>query len=87
MSEEMVESAKVVMADTFRFYLRAHGYHWNVEGSDFLEYHQLFEKINWKEKSKLADERKEEDLNEDEKVLWKRQKEADVEEFMKEPQS
>ena len=45
MSEEMVESAKVVMADTFRFYLRAHGYHWNVEGTDFLEYHQLFEKI------------------------------------------
>jgi starvation-inducible DNA-binding protein len=45
MSEAMVISAKVVMADTFKFYLRAHGYHWNVEGTDFLEYHQLFEKI------------------------------------------
>jgi len=44
-SEAMVQSAKVVMADTFKFYLRAHGYHWNVEGLDFLEYHQLFEKI------------------------------------------
>lgn len=45
MSEAMVISAKVVMADTFKFYLRAHGYHWNVEGTDFLEYHQLFEKV------------------------------------------
>jgi hypothetical protein len=34
--------------------------------------HQLFEKINWKDKSKLADERKEEDLNDDEKSQWKK---------------
>jgi starvation-inducible DNA-binding protein len=45
MSEAMIISAKVVMADTFKFYLRAHGYHWNVEGPDFLQYHELFEKI------------------------------------------
>ena len=45
MSEEMIESAKVVMADTFRFYLRAHNYHWNVEGPDFSQYHELFSKI------------------------------------------
>jgi starvation-inducible DNA-binding protein len=42
MSEAMIISAKVVMADTFKFYLRAHGYHWNVEGPDFLQYHELF---------------------------------------------
>jgi starvation-inducible DNA-binding protein len=45
MSNEMIESAKVVMADTFRFYLRAHNYHWNVEGPDFAQYHELFSKI------------------------------------------
>ena len=45
MTEKMVETAKVVMADTFKFYLRAHNYHWNVEGSDFLQYHELFNKI------------------------------------------
>jgi starvation-inducible DNA-binding protein len=45
MSEEMIESAKVVMADTFRFYLLAHNYHWNVEGPDFYQYHTLLEKI------------------------------------------
>jgi starvation-inducible DNA-binding protein len=45
MSEEMIDSAKVVMADTFRFYLRAHNYHWNVEGPDFYQYHTFLEKI------------------------------------------
>ena len=41
----MIESAKVVMADTFKFYLRAHNYHWTVEGADFYQYHILLEKI------------------------------------------
>ena len=41
----MIESDKVVMADTFKFYLRAHNYHWNVEGADFYQYHILLEKI------------------------------------------
>ena len=45
MSELMIESAKVVMADAFKFYLRAHNYHWNVEGHDFYQYHTLLEKI------------------------------------------
>jgi starvation-inducible DNA-binding protein len=45
MSEEMIQTAKVVMADTFKFYLRAHNYHWNVEGPNFPQYHELFEKI------------------------------------------
>jgi starvation-inducible DNA-binding protein len=45
MQEQMIETAKVVMADTFKFYLRAHGYHWNVEGPDFYQYHTLLEKI------------------------------------------
>jgi starvation-inducible DNA-binding protein len=45
MSEEMIESAKVVMADTFRFYLLAHNYHWSIEGPDFYQYHTLLEKI------------------------------------------
>jgi starvation-inducible DNA-binding protein len=45
MHEEMIQAAKVVMADTFKFYLRAHNYHWNVEGPDFFQYHELFSKI------------------------------------------
>lgn len=33
------------LSTTFAFYLRAHGFHWNVEGPDFLQYHELFGKI------------------------------------------
>ena len=41
LSEELTE----LLADTFTFYLRAHGAHWNVMGTDFAEYHKLFADI------------------------------------------
>ena len=34
-----------LMADVVNLYFRAHGYHWNVVGSDFAEYHELFGEI------------------------------------------
>ena len=43
--ENLVKSAKIAFASEFSFYLKAHNFHWNVEGSDFLEYHELFGKI------------------------------------------
>lgn len=43
--EELIEQMKVVLADTFAFYLQAHYYHWNVEGPDFKQYHDLFGEI------------------------------------------
>lgn len=33
---------KVVLADSFVFYLKAHNYHWNVEGPSFSDYHAFF---------------------------------------------
>lgn len=33
---------KVILADSFVFYFRAHSYHWNVEGSNFSEMHGFF---------------------------------------------
>lgn len=39
------DSLKVVLADTFAFYLKTHNYHWNVEGEDFYEFHTFFEQI------------------------------------------
>ena len=45
MMEELQKAAKVAFASTFSFYLKAHNFHWNVIGSDFLEYHDLFGKI------------------------------------------
>lgn len=36
------EATKIAFASEFSFYLKAHNFHWNVEGADFLEHHQLF---------------------------------------------
>lgn len=43
--EQLHQLAKIGFASEFSFYLKAHNFHWNVEGSDFLEYHDLFGKI------------------------------------------
>lgn len=43
--DQLTQSAKIAFASEFSFYLLAHNFHWNVEGSDFLEYHDLFGKI------------------------------------------
>ena len=34
-----------LLADTVGLYFRAHGYHWNVTGEDFAQYHELFGEI------------------------------------------
>ena len=35
----LADDMKIVLADTFALYLKAHNYHWNVEGPNFSEYH------------------------------------------------
>jgi len=40
--ETLIEIMKKVLADTFALYLKAHSYHWNVEGSNFPQYHEFF---------------------------------------------
>jgi len=37
--EQLVEALKKAQATSFAFYLKAHNYHWNVEGANFAEYH------------------------------------------------
>lgn len=43
--DELVEQMKVCLASTFAFYLKAHNFHWNVEGPNFPQYHSFFEGI------------------------------------------
>ena len=43
--EELVNALKVVLADHYAVYFKAQGYHWNVEGSNFSEYHAFFSMI------------------------------------------
>ena len=42
---KLVDSLNTLMGDAVTIYLQAHGYHWNVEGEDFSQYHALFETI------------------------------------------
>lgn len=39
----LIKSLEVVLADSYALYLKTQNYHWNVEGSNFLALHALFE--------------------------------------------
>lgn len=41
----LAEAAKIAFASEFSFYLKAHNFHWNVEGPGFFQFHELFGKI------------------------------------------
>lgn len=47
--DELIQEMKVTLASSFAFYLKAHGFHWNVEGPNFPQYHEflgnLYEEI------------------------------------------
>lgn len=40
--DELVQAMKKALADTFAFYLKAHGFHWNVESRTFAQDHAFF---------------------------------------------
>ena len=43
--DELNTSMKIVLANTFAMYFKAHGHHWNVEGKDFSQMHDFFSGI------------------------------------------
>ena len=43
--DELVTSMKIVLANTFAMYFKAHGHHWNVEGKDFSQLHDFFSNL------------------------------------------
>ena len=53
--ERLVELMKKLLADTFAFRLKAQYYHWNVEGPDFKQYHDLFSDLYTKADSEIDD--------------------------------
>lgn len=46
--DDLIEQMKVTLASTFAFYLKAHGFHWNVEGANFPQYHEFLGDL-WEE--------------------------------------
>lgn len=41
----LTDALKTVLSDSVTMYFVAHGFHWNVEGPDFSQYHALFAEI------------------------------------------
>lgn len=41
----LIDELKRVQADTFAMYNKAHYYHWNVEGADFVQYHGFLDDV------------------------------------------
>jgi starvation-inducible DNA-binding protein len=37
--EQLIQQLKVILGTNFALYLKAHGFHWNIEGSNFPQYH------------------------------------------------
>ena len=40
--ETLIDLMKKILADTFVTYLKAHNFHWNVEGANFIQFHDFF---------------------------------------------
>ena len=40
--DKLLNAIKIAFASEFTFYLKAHLFHWNVEGADFSEFHRRF---------------------------------------------
>jgi starvation-inducible DNA-binding protein len=39
--ETLIQQLKVILGTNFGLYLKAHNYHWNIEGADFSQYHSF----------------------------------------------
>jgi starvation-inducible DNA-binding protein len=39
--EQLIQQLKVILGTNFALYLKAHNYHWNIEGSNFSQYHDF----------------------------------------------
>ena len=43
--EKLIEAMKRLFATNYQYYVKAHGFHVNVVGPDFVQYHQLFSEV------------------------------------------
>ena len=43
--EKLIEAMKRLFATNYQYYVKAHGFHVNVVGPDFVQYHQLFSDV------------------------------------------
>ena len=43
--EQLIQQLKVILGTNFVLYFKGHTYHWNVEGSNFAQYHKFLGKF------------------------------------------
>jgi starvation-inducible DNA-binding protein len=43
--DELEQALKKAQADSFAFYLKAHYFHWNIEGVEFPQYHSFLKDL------------------------------------------
>lgn len=43
--DQLIEQMKIYFASNFQYYVKSHGYHVNVVGPDFYQYHKLLQKV------------------------------------------
>jgi starvation-inducible DNA-binding protein len=43
--DQLIQQLKVILGTNFALYFKTHGFHWNVEGSDFPQYHKFLGKL------------------------------------------
>jgi len=41
--EQLIQQLKVILGTNFALYLKAHNYHWNIEGTNFPQYHSFLD--------------------------------------------
>lgn len=41
----LADNLKTLLGSTFVIYTKTHGFHWNIEGSDFPQYHKFLQKM------------------------------------------
>ena len=41
--EQLIKQLKLILGTNFALYLKSHNYHWNIEGSNFPQYHSFLD--------------------------------------------
>ena len=39
--EQLIQQMKVILGTNFGLYFKSHSFHWNIEGPDFVQYHEF----------------------------------------------
>jgi starvation-inducible DNA-binding protein len=56
--EQLIQQLKVILATNFALYLKAHNFHWNIEGKDFPQYHSFLDGLYnsiWQQTDDIAE--------------------------------